>query len=252
MQPKACVATIVGSAAPNPGTCLLLLACPELAANALPGQFVMVRCAEGYDPYLRYAFPIHRLNPQGIALYLRPAPGAHSWLANRRMGNVLDVLGPCGHGFDLAAGEGSLGLVCQDMGIAPLLAAANRFNGGVQLLQQVATPGQVYPRELLPRQVEFLTFVGHEQHAGFVAAIEAACRWSPRVLLAGSAALYGHARRFASSLPIPRERGWAQAWVQPDLTCGRGICQGCTVETRRGGRLACRHGPAFDLTDVVV
>src|SRR5512140_2700638 len=76
-------AVISGGAEVTPGARLLILDCPSLSTGARPGQFVMVRCGEGHDPYLRQALPIHRLTEQGIALYFRPANRHLAWLAAR-------------------------------------------------------------------------------------------------------------------------------------------------------------------------
>ncbi|MEE8621018.1 MAG: dihydroorotate dehydrogenase electron transfer subunit, partial [Syntrophobacteria bacterium] len=38
------------------------LLCPEIAARIQPGQFLMVRVQEGFDPLLRRPFAVHRIH----------------------------------------------------------------------------------------------------------------------------------------------------------------------------------------------
>ena len=55
-----------------PGVFLVWLWAPDIAQTARPGQFVMVRCGDGYDPLLRRPFSIHRIaGRERIALLKR-------------------------------------------------------------------------------------------------------------------------------------------------------------------------------------
>jgi len=247
---KQYAAIVEGGAEPVPGTRLLLLNCPQLSESARPGQFVMVRCGHGYDPYLRYPLPIHRLRPQGIALYFRSSEPSIAWLGAQQIGETVDLLGPCGRGFDLPSELSNLTLIYQGMGIGPLAAILDRTRCAVQIISEAPTPSQVYPRELLPRFVEFLPFVGHEQSEALWHAVEGACRWSERVYAAGSRGL---CHRLAQSIARSRfglREGIAQVWVEAEMACGRGICQSCLTETRSGLKHACLDGPVFDLANL--
>jgi dihydroorotate dehydrogenase electron transfer subunit len=42
----------------------------------------------------------------------------------------------------------------------------------------------------------------------------------------------------------------AQVSVDPLMACGRGLCLGCTVQAPGGYRLACQHGPVFNVQDL--
>jgi dihydroorotate dehydrogenase electron transfer subunit len=256
MAIKQHAATVEGNAEPMPGVRLLFLNCPALSASARAGQFVMVRCGEGFDPYLRRALPIHRFTPQGIALCFRPSDPTLAWLGARPLGSVLDILGPCGRGFDLPK-TGHISLLAQGLGIVPLLGIADvphlldRTTLAVRLIAEVPTPGQVYPRELLPRQVEYLPFVGHDQGAAFGQAVEAACRWAERIYAVGAPTFYRDLRRVCERARLGLRPGFAQVWGEAELVCGMGLCRGCVVRTRQGRKHACLDGPAFDLADML-
>jgi dihydroorotate dehydrogenase electron transfer subunit len=245
-------AIVEGGAEPVPGARLLLLDCPPLSASSRPGQFIMVRCGEGHDPYLRHPLPIHRLRPEGIALYFRPVGPALAWLGARRIGESVNLLGPCGRGFDIPPSPTSLSLVCQGMGIGVLAAILDRTRCGVQLIAEVPTPAQVYPRELLPRAVEYLPFAGHDQAKALWQAVEQSCHWSERLYAAGPLGFYRRLQQTIATARLGLRPGLAQAWVEGDMACGRGICQSCLMTTRQGARQLCLDGPAFDLADLVL
>jgi len=202
---------VEGGAEPVPGARLLLLNCPRLSEAACPGQFVMVRCGHGADPYLRYPLAIHRLRPQGIALYFRPAEPGMAWLGARQIGDAVDLLGPCGKGFDLPGGSSNLTLVYQGMGISALASILDRTRCAVQVVSEAPTPAQVYPRELLPRSVEFLPFVGREQDDAFWQAVEVACAWGERIYVAGSSTMV---RRFGQIVARTRASPRSGSWVR--------------------------------------
>ena len=86
---------------------LLWLKAPEIAAEAVPGQFVMVACGESHDPLLRRPLSIHRLAQEGetekpfpnLALLFAVVGRGTKWLSQRKEGDFLDLFGPVGKGF---------------------------------------------------------------------------------------------------------------------------------------------------------
>jgi dihydroorotate dehydrogenase electron transfer subunit len=212
----------------------------------------MIRCGHSADPYLRYPLAIHRLRPQGIALYFRPSEAGMAWLGARQIGDAVDLLGPCGRGFDLPSGSSNLTLIYQGMGISALASILDRTHCAVQVVSEAPTPAQVYSRELLPRSVEFLPFVGHEQDDAFWQAVEVACAWGERIYAAGSSAMVRRLGQIVARTRMGVREGIAQVWIMGEIACGRGICQCCLTETRAGFRHACLDGPVFDLFDVLL
>ncbi len=84
----------------------LVLSAPAVAAAARPGQFVA--CAIGRPDgrgalLLRRAFSLHRADPVAGTIEVvvaDHAPGTH-WVATRRPGDTIDIVGPAGRGFPL-------------------------------------------------------------------------------------------------------------------------------------------------------
>lgn len=241
---------IKAKAEPMTGVSLLYLHCPTLAASAAPGQFVMVRSSATADPYLRYPLPIHRLQPDGIVVMV-PAIESVTWLAQRRVGAEVDLLGPGGRVLEIPRQQ-HVALIAQGVGIAPLLCIADHANGPVTLMLQAATAGQVYPRELLPKTIEYQPFIGSVNDDAWQEALASLAGWAQEIYASGSDAFYRQIRVRLRANLLPMRSGTVQVWVNGDLACGSGVCRGCAIQTRHGTRLRCHDGPFMDLDELEV
>jgi dihydroorotate dehydrogenase electron transfer subunit len=92
----------------------------QLAMQAVPGQFVHVRC--GADTLLRRPISVCDVDGERLRLVFEVRGEGTAWLAGRREGEQLDLLGPLGHGFDLSGKK--LLLAGGGIGVPPLLYAA--------------------------------------------------------------------------------------------------------------------------------
>ncbi len=100
----------------------LVLATPEVAAVARPGQFLHVRCNGTADPLLRRPFSIHDVDRERglVTLLYRVVGRGTALLATRRKRQKVNVLGPLGRGFQVPLECRRVVLVGGGMGIAPL------------------------------------------------------------------------------------------------------------------------------------
>ncbi|MBU0514258.1 MAG: dihydroorotate dehydrogenase electron transfer subunit, partial [Proteobacteria bacterium] len=101
---------------------LLLGGVGEVAATARPGQFVMVRVAEGLDPLLARPFSIHLASRDGdrLSLVYRVVGRGTKLLSGRHDGETLVMWGPLGRGFEISP-RGEHILLAGGMGVAPLV-----------------------------------------------------------------------------------------------------------------------------------
>ena len=98
-----------------------------LAGKAKPGQFVEVRCTAGTEPLLRRPFGIHRIIKGGAELLYEVVGKGTDILAQKKMGEELDLIGPLGNGFALSMRKGTAILVAGGNGVAPLFALAEKM-----------------------------------------------------------------------------------------------------------------------------
>lgn len=93
---------------------------PEIAACALPGQFLMIKPDQRYHPLLLRPFSIHRILPDGVLqLFIRRVGLGTSILSHMQPGERLEVLGPLGNGFSIPSNLEMFLIVAGGMGIAP-------------------------------------------------------------------------------------------------------------------------------------
>lgn len=255
---KRMLAPVLSNSEVMPGAHLLWAHAPEIAALAQPGQFVMVRCSEGYDPLLRRPLSIHRVaplsSPAQLALLFSVVGRGTHWLAQRKEGDLIDLLGPLGQGFVLGPESRHCLLVAGGIGIAPLVALAERgLLEGVQvtLLLGAQTTAHLYPADLLPPRIRLLpaTEDGSAGRRGVVTDFLAElANETDQVFACGPISMY-EAMAIKGS-PIPEGKS-VQVSLETRMGCGMGYCYGCAIETRDGMRSVCKDGPVFDLHDVV-
>lgn len=247
-----------------PGVFLLELEAPELARSGRPGQFALVRCTEGnfWDPLLRRPLALHRLvREQGrVDLLVRVVGRGSAWLALRRPGDRLDLLGPLGQGFTLKRNTRNLLLVAGGMGIAPLVAMAEeglRRGCAVVLALGARSREDLYPTALLPPPVEvhLATEDGTAGRSGPVTSLLADPElglfpWADQVMACGPRPMLAEMAAVVRAGRMRLPAGFAQVSLEERMACGVGACLGCVVPTRKGYRRVCRDGPVFDLQEV--
>ena len=101
---------------------LLSVDAPEVGREARPGQFVMVKVADGPTPLLRRPLSIHDAGKDGIELFFKVAGQGTEILSRKKPGAALDLIGPLGKGFTISDGMKGRRAFCVGggRGIAPL------------------------------------------------------------------------------------------------------------------------------------
>lgn len=121
------------------GACRALLIAPQIARKARPLQFIMVKVAEGMDPFLRRPFGLSLIDPDsGLIRVTWDVVGRGTRImAEWEPGKDVDVLGPLGNGFEpgaapvAGAGTPRMFIIAGGTGLAPMLplAAVARSRG---------------------------------------------------------------------------------------------------------------------------
>lgn len=243
---------VVSNSEVMPGAYLMWLEAPAIAASASPGQFVMVRCGESHDPLLRRPFSIHRWDGDYLALLFSVVGRGTEWLAHRREGDSLDLLGPLGHGFEIHPDSRELLLIGGGIGVAPLLPLAEQAlarGHSVNLLLGARSAPLVYPGDMLPSPltVAIATEDGSAGTRGLVTdLIPAFLDRADQVFACGPLSMY---RALATTHVLGDKP--CQIILEERMGCGMGACYGCAIPTAKGTRLVCRDGPVFRLAEVL-
>ena len=105
---------------------LIRFSSAAIAAEARPGQFVMVRPTKFSEPLLPRPFSIHRLQGDQVELLFKVVGQGTKQLADLKKGDFIEVRGPLGRGFNFTVDQNPI-LVAGGMGVAPLLFLAETW-----------------------------------------------------------------------------------------------------------------------------
>ena len=227
--------------------------CPEIAAQAKPGHFVMVNCDEKQT--LPRPFSINRINDDTLYLYIAILENGKGteWLYNRKKGEQLKILGPLGNGFNLSGTLRNVLLIGGGMGIAPLIFLAEQADkSGIQtnLLYGVPNANWYDFKDILPGINPIIaTEDGSEGYHGLVTdLIPNYIDKVDSVFVCGPEPMYRYLSANRTKLFQDKP---VQVSLESRMACGRGICYGCTIQTRSGLRRVCEHGPVFDIDELL-
>ena len=118
---------IVLSVEPIMGDAVLVTtsAPPPVVRRLRAGQFFNIVCRfpSSFDPLLRRPYSVYRADAAASTLtYLvRPFGRGSAWLADRKIGDGLGMLGPLGNSFTIEPRSQRLLMVAGGVGVAPLV-----------------------------------------------------------------------------------------------------------------------------------
>ena len=104
---------------------VLALDAPEIAAAAVPGQFVMVKAASGHDPLLRRPFSVFEIlrdasgRATGLSILIKRIGPSTRLLYDAKVGDTVACLGPLGQPFTLVDPPAEGWMVAGGVGLAP-------------------------------------------------------------------------------------------------------------------------------------
>jgi len=249
---KQSLAPIISNTEVMSGVYLTWLESPQIASSALPGQFVMVYCGE--ETLLRRPLSIHRVDKTKLALLFSVVGRGTHWLSQCKSGDKIDLFGPLGSGFSVLPTSRNLLLAAGGIGIAPLAFLAQeavKQGHSVKLLLGTPTASQLYPRHLLPPEVELITATedGTAGEKGMLTdTLPDFTGWADQVFACGPMPMYkamaAQSKELLKTKPV-------QISLEVRMGCGLGVCYGCTVKTKNGLKQVCKDGPVFDLEDIL-
>lgn len=238
----------------------LTLLAPQIAKTARPGQFVMVRSTDGYDPLLLRPFSIHEATNNGWIQILYKVIGKGTKLiASVTRGQLLDVIGPLGQGFSLVK-QGKICLIGGGIGVAPLYFLAKELLRTWEPADILVLLGARDAKEMAAISADFeelgvglvqATDDGSLGHHGLVIdLIDETMGTNP----GGTIYSCGPHPMLRAVAKICKERGWdCQVSLETMMACGVAACLGCAIPRHglEGNYLhVCKDGPVFNASEV--
>lgn len=229
---------------------------PTMASRAVAGQFLHLRISTSYDPILRRPLSLYRIQKKtgelGI-LYQVKGRGT-TILSKKKAGETLDVMGPCGRGFQLVK-EGPVLVVAGGIGVAPLwslVESLGQENIGVDFLIGAFDKESLLYQEITSPQVSqyLCTEDGSMGFDGLVTELARRFLEEKRytqVYSCGPVAMLKSMARLSSNQDIP-----CQISIEGRMGCGMGFCLACGVKKNNteGYYRLCTEGPVFDAKEV--
>ena len=248
----------------DPSYVLLTFRHPEVAHEARPGQFVMIKAGSSAEPPLRRPFSILKVDAteETFTLFLKVVGTGSRALSAMRPGDVAQCLGPLGRPFVLPEPGVETLMVAGGYGIAPFLMLSEelrrRAQGG-RVFYGGRTAGDLQvrtPFAALGVSLISATEDGSVGHKGRVTEplleFLTGTHGSVALYACGPDAMLRAVALIAEERDIP-----CQVSLDPWMGCGLGTCLGCVVwiqgpgEARPRYRCACTEGPVFDAGIVV-
>src|SRR5438045_4014648 len=103
--------------------------CPELARSIRPGQFLMLRLPHHSEPLLGRPFALYDIVADAIDVVYLVVGKVTGLMTSLRAGDVVDVWGPLGNGFQPLATDDHVALVAGGIGQTPFLAYIRELLG---------------------------------------------------------------------------------------------------------------------------
>jgi dihydroorotate dehydrogenase electron transfer subunit len=259
----------------SPGYWRIRLTAPRSFADAAPGQFVMVRVSSAIDPLLRrplaiFDVGIHQPAQSGaieqawFEMLYRVVGKGTALLSTLHHGDLLDILGPLGTGFEQGLPDEEKLLVGGGIGLAPLYLLARELvkQNPVRPQVRLFAGGRTRDDILCITEFERLgvhcytaTEDGSLGEQGFVTvALERRLD-----AVKGRATLYacGPEGMLAAVAKIAAARGLpCQVSLEGYMACGVGACLGCVAQGRDHSqatpdyRCVCTEGPVFEASEL--
>ena len=219
-----------------------------------PGQFVHIKSGEGL--LLRRPISVCTCNqdePSDLLRIVFEARGEGTqWLAEREVGEELDVLGLAGNGFTVDP-EGRYILVGGGIGVPPMLGCAQYTAGKSIAILGFRNAGKVMMEEEFKANcaaVQGATDDGSYGNYGFVdalirAELEKDASYDG-VLACGPKPMLRNIAKVAEEFGVP-----CQVSMEERMGCGVGACLVCACDMNDGTRKhVCKDGPVFDSKEV--
>jgi dihydroorotate dehydrogenase electron transfer subunit len=253
----------------SPDYNVLALEAPVVAERVEPGQFVMIRTADGQDPLLRRPFSVFEIlrgdagRPTGFTVLCKRVGVGTTRLYGATPGQVLSCLGPLGRPFTLVDPPHEAWMVAGGVGLAPFatLAEGLRDRGcRLTLFYGARTSTDLFALDLFERLGVRLVLATEDGTRGthgrvtapLAAALDDAAPDLPVMLYAcGPEPMLAAVAGLAAQVGRPSELA-----TERTMGCGMGGCFSCVVRVKSadGGTRyvrSCLEGPVFRGDDLV-
>lgn len=239
----------------TPQVCDILIEAKDIASVAKAGQFVHISCKE-YSLRRPISICSFDANQGLIRLVCENRGKGTEWLNSRQAGDLLDVIGPLGHGFPLTDPSKKAVMIGGGIGTPPLLPIAHYYQNNATVITGFRNRNAVILQDdfrSAGANVCLCTDDGSAGFHGFTTQVleqifahnhvDVVYTCGPKMMM----------KKIAE---MAKDRG-IECYVSMEerMACGIGACLGCTCKTKDdNGKTnmtrVCLNGPVFRAEEV--
>ncbi len=236
----------------RPNIFLLKVLSKNIALHATAGQFCNIKVSETDYPLLRRPFSIHNVENEYLYFLFDIHGEGTKILSNKKSGDVIDIIGPLGNGFNVENNYESIIIVAGGIGVAPFpFLTKNITNKKIITFYGARNKDYIYDKDLL--NIKYSTDDGSFGFHGNVIQlmknkIDKNDFNKIKIYGCGPTPMLKALQKFSLENNIDCEIS-----VESAMACGFGICQGCPIETIDNNyKLICKDGPVFNSKDIIL
>lgn len=226
----------------------------EIARETQCGQFLHINCGE--STFLRRPISICDAQNGEVRFIFEVKGEGTKALSEKEIGDIIDVMGPLGHGFEIKDSVKNPVIIGGGIGIFPLYKLAKCLKNAKVFLGFRNKDRVVMEKEF--EAVSDMVIAGTDDgsygYDGYIAsAMEQYLGFNKcdMIYSCGPAPMLKAVKKIAEDRGIP-----CQLSLEQRMGCGIGACLVCACETNNEGtdkyKKVCQNGPVFYSTEVVL
>ena len=232
------------------------LAAPGIASGARPGQFVTLQVNASGMPLIRRPMGIFSAGKGFIEILFKAAGKGTEILSKKKIGDVVNVLGPLGNGFSVKKGLRRAVLVAGGYGVSPVAF----LYGELRRLKIDTTViiGAKNKKLIFKEGFKNPAITTEDGSLGFKGLVTGELDKTCAGLSCGKSAVFacGPVPMLKAVAQVSEKHGIeCQVSMESMMACGVGVCLSCVCAVKEGMdtgyKRICADGPVFDSREIV-
>ncbi len=234
---------------------LLKINCPEIAGIIKPGQFLNIRVSESMYPLLRRPFSVCDIEGDYFYIMFNIFGEGTKILSRKHNGDLIDILGPLGNGFNISDDFDTAIVVAGGLGAAPFPYFTKLLDSKKKVYTFIG--GRTH-RDVIKYGMKNILVSTDDGSEGYKGTIIQLLENKFSSIEGKKIKIFGCGpNAMLSSLKIFCLKNNIECEVSAEcaMACGFGICQGCPIESTIHPEqyyLVCKDGPIFNIKDIVI
>ena len=212
-----------------------------------PCQFFMLKTLDN-SFLLPRPVSVNDVNGNIVSFLYRIEGTGTKKISSLRQNDEIQLFGPLGNGFDTNKMKGKVAVIGGGIGAAPLLYLTKKLGENADVYLGYKDSANMYINDEFKSFADktvIITEDGSYGEKGFVTdyvpydKYDAVITCGPEIMMNK---VINNCRNLNIKCYVSLERRMA---------CGMGACLGCSVETKKGNKRACKDGPVFDSEELI-